>query len=1271
MADDLDDGDVESTVKSAGTRGAADDVRHFGAVVVGTGFAGAVTSCRLVEAGFSVCVLERGRRYGKDDFPRFPTDELFGSAGQRGETFAPPPDFSRWLWQSDQGLYDVRDLGEAMAVQAAGYGGGSLIYANVHMRPPDEVFDARWPTEYRGDALGPYFDLAAYMLGARPIPQQLAKTLQLQRAAEVNGTPAAWFRTPLAVNFDLDGDNAFHREQHACDMRGRCWRGCDQQAKNTLDLNYLARAEDSGQGCDIRTMAQVTSIRRDGKKFIVYYDDLLRREQLDPVTARTSDDRPRVSADYVFLCTGAVNTTQLLFENQHLLSDDARHALGSHYFPNSDSLAVVFDCDEPHEPDYGPTITSALLYSQPSKDEFSVSLDFAQGQAADEPPEAARSGDATGSPTAGTVVNSSSGGTAILSHDPIPDRGDWQDHDAAGSLALVISAGEFKKGDTLWFGNKATAVARSAPVDHPHWFLVEDGGYPPDLEPLVGVFRSPLWLRRNRYREGLTKLPDHAAQRRISVESAPLRRPPAGRLRVEAFAGALGATSGKSFAREGFTAGAVSPGPSGADLQFRDRRLLLPDLLEEQLQTIFPDWFVKALADDRTDLLRQAAAFALPVLGRLLDEMSETVAAQIDPETRARLSKEKVDSRQLQVLVRGLLRQVLQILAGSEAAVATKAAAALLDPVPGTPAQLVDLLASVFLWAIGYDTTEGHSAVLLTMGRDSYRGRLTYTPSAEVPLKATLPSRVLDTASATQERVLREIACNAWRGELRSNPGWTTLAKRVTVHSQGGCPMSEDGNGVTDADGQVNGCAGLYVMDAAAFPTSVGVNPSATIAAIAEYKIEKFIHGPGKAPQWRADDHENARQWMAQHGRAALDPLNHGGVQTRPPPAEDIDVLGLCFREEMHGFFTPTTEPQTAPLISFDDLKAFPENVSEFLRSEGEGIAGRRDMHLKLKVTAPDLARLVSGQPTVVPASLNVAGSGNHAFSIAAESSDPKGGSNRADRGFEIGKDGSFLKMFVREQMADPRRFFCYHLRYVRDGQAWAINGLKVLRDAPGFDSWHDTSTVYYEAGPTRADGQLKVQERGILRVPVDIFLRVQLPSMNITGTDDPARRSWALLAFYKYLRTPARGHLHEARRRAAGCLVQAGNGDPCLTNSTGSGHALISPSSRSGVLTSICGCNATRTWSAGANLSCSCMVPAHAIDRLRCRTLASPIGSSPRGTLTRGSWTGEAATWSSTALKTHSSSKTTRLSSTSIARRWKICRLRLAKCVGAALSAR
>src|SRR5215211_758779 len=41
----------------------------YDAIVVGSGFGGGIAACRLAEAGHSVCVLERGRRFGRDDFP--------------------------------------------------------------------------------------------------------------------------------------------------------------------------------------------------------------------------------------------------------------------------------------------------------------------------------------------------------------------------------------------------------------------------------------------------------------------------------------------------------------------------------------------------------------------------------------------------------------------------------------------------------------------------------------------------------------------------------------------------------------------------------------------------------------------------------------------------------------------------------------------------------------------------------------------------------------------------------------------------------------------------------------------------------------------------------------------------------------------------------------------------------------------------------------------------------------------------------------------------
>ena len=45
----------------------------YDVVVVGSGFGGGVTACRMAEQGMRVCVLERGRRFGPGDFPIGPS----------------------------------------------------------------------------------------------------------------------------------------------------------------------------------------------------------------------------------------------------------------------------------------------------------------------------------------------------------------------------------------------------------------------------------------------------------------------------------------------------------------------------------------------------------------------------------------------------------------------------------------------------------------------------------------------------------------------------------------------------------------------------------------------------------------------------------------------------------------------------------------------------------------------------------------------------------------------------------------------------------------------------------------------------------------------------------------------------------------------------------------------------------------------------------------------------------------------------------------------
>jgi cholesterol oxidase len=78
-------------------------------------------------------------------------------------------------------------------------------------------------------------------------------------------------------------------------------------------------------------------------------------------------------------------------------------------------------------------------------------------------------------------------------------------------------------------------------------------------------------------------------------------------------------------------------------------------------------------------------------------------------------------------------------------------------------------------------------------------------------------------------------------GELRVPMTWSLLRSLVTPHPLGGCNMGTTrADGVVDHRGEVFGYPGLYVADGAIIPRSIGVNPSKTIAALAERSAALF-----------------------------------------------------------------------------------------------------------------------------------------------------------------------------------------------------------------------------------------------------------------------------------------------------------------------------------------------------------------------------------------------------------------------------------------------
>jgi cholesterol oxidase len=130
--------------------------------------------------------------------------------------------------------------------------------------------------------------------------------------------------------------------------------------------------------------------------------------------------------------------------------------------------------------------------------------------------------------------------------------------------------------------------------------------------------------------------------------------------------------------------------------------------------------------------------------------------------------------------------------------------------------------------------------IFLMIGRDAADGRMLLTP-----LLRRFDVRWSKEGSAALfadlERTAHEVAAAAQATPFYALEGGP-LGKFMTVHPLGGCPMGDDpATSVVDDAGRVRGIGGLVVLDGSIVPTSLGVNPSKTIAAVAERGIDAVL----------------------------------------------------------------------------------------------------------------------------------------------------------------------------------------------------------------------------------------------------------------------------------------------------------------------------------------------------------------------------------------------------------------------------------------------
>jgi cholesterol oxidase len=349
----------------------------YEAVVIGSGFGGSINTCRLAKKWpGKVMLLERGKRYPMGSFPRKPHDMAKNFWNIVREGRKRPKNIGS---KDMHGMFDIRNFEHMDAVVGAGLGGGSLIYANVFLQPPEEVFDDNWPETCKKQALQPYYQVSKEVLGARPVPQnddprrQIIRTGAFKEFAEsedresqlldINVFFGNDFDKPLGIG--LQDTNRYGAVQTSCVYCAECDVGCNTHSKNTLDLNYLFVAEHRYQA-DITTEVlaeKIVPLNEQGEEdasangkfgYRVYWLDLLNgKVERSAVTRR------------VVVSAGTLGSNELLLRCRDFYKTlpGINQNLGRHFSGNGDFLSFVVDGEKPIDPNYGPVITQGTDYN--------------------------------------------------------------------------------------------------------------------------------------------------------------------------------------------------------------------------------------------------------------------------------------------------------------------------------------------------------------------------------------------------------------------------------------------------------------------------------------------------------------------------------------------------------------------------------------------------------------------------------------------------------------------------------------------------------------------------------------------------------------------------------------------------------------------------------------------------------------------------------------------------------------------------------------------
>lgn len=218
-------------------------------LIVGTGFGGSVSALRLAQAGKRATLLERGRRW---------------TITPAGDTFCSmrhPDGRASWLANTTHiglqsrvarytGIVEEVNGDNIDAIIGAGVGGGSLAYAGMMVRPPQDLFQRTFPQLDFAQMDSVYYPRVATQMRIQQVPDAVFDSPNYGAARVFVDHAIAAGLTVEKIQSAIDWsliEAEIRGDIPAEGSVGDYIYGLNSGAKGSVDQRYLADAEATGR----------------------------------------------------------------------------------------------------------------------------------------------------------------------------------------------------------------------------------------------------------------------------------------------------------------------------------------------------------------------------------------------------------------------------------------------------------------------------------------------------------------------------------------------------------------------------------------------------------------------------------------------------------------------------------------------------------------------------------------------------------------------------------------------------------------------------------------------------------------------------------------------------------------------------------------------------------------------------------------------------------------------------------------------------------------